>query len=113
MEETRPVIRGDCIQLAHEFIEGVGLYLRTVVRAAVKGVAEIVDGFLSLRFAMNDGRNFKPDQITFIVVIRTAAPVEPASCSKSHAGLSDGGIKQWAPGAAGASGAKHSCDRRQ
>ena len=62
-------------------------------------MAEIVDRLGAVAFAMNDGRHFKPEQVALVVVIRSAAPGEPAA-RKAEAGLADRCIEQGAPGAA-------------
>src|SRR5208337_2358767 len=94
VEEGSPIKRRYSIQRLHQLVEGVGLHLRVVIGTAVEYLAEIINRFLAARLAMNDGRDFEPEQIALVVVIGAAAPVEPAASSpESQAGFSNGGVQ--------------------
>src|SRR6202044_878866 len=105
MEIPGPVVWCDTVHRRYYFFESVGLHLRTVIWSAVKQMGEIVDGFLAVAFAIDNGDNFEPDQVAFVVIVRAAAPIEPAS-PESETGLSDGGVEQRAPSPSGATGAE-------
>src|ERR1700729_428212 len=57
-------------------------------------MGEIVDCFLSVALAIDDGGDFEPDQIAFVVVIRAALPIQPASAGSE---LPNSGIEKRAP----------------
>src|ERR1700683_4715886 len=68
-------------------------------------MAEVVDAFLAVAFAINNGGHFEPDQITFVVIVGAPAPIKPTSC-ESEPGLSDSGVEQRTPSASGPAGAE-------
>src|ERR1700691_1434931 len=116
VEECGPFKRSQSVQHLYQFVEGISLHLTAMIGAAVEFLAEIINRFLAARLAMNNGGYFKPKQVALVVVIGAAAPVHPSSSSEasaSAAGYRNGGIEQWAPGTAGASGAEHGCDAGQ
>src|SRR6202034_1553549 len=61
VEETGPVVWRDAVERVDNFFKRVSFYFRAVVWAAMKLMSEIVDGFLAVCFAINDGGNFEPD----------------------------------------------------
>src|SRR5580704_16133330 len=71
-------------------------------------MSEIVDCFLAVAFAIDDGGDFEPDQIAFVVVVAATAPIQPAAAS---AELPDGGVEQRTPCSAGAAGTESGGDR--
>src|SRR6185369_2332622 len=98
MEERRPIKRRNSIKISHEFVQGVGFHFGPIVRAAVKCKAEVVDRSLAVRLAMDDCRDFEPQQVAFVVVVSAALPIEPASAkSKAEAAFCIGRIAQWPP----------------
>lgn len=60
VQKAGPIVGDDLIEGVDDVLEGVGLQLGTVVRASMKEVAEIINGFLSLALAMDDGGDFEP-----------------------------------------------------
>jgi len=75
-------------------------------------VAEVIDGFLAVGGVVNDGGDFEPEEVAFVVVVGAAVPVEPAAAAAASAadGLAAGGVKKRTPGAAGTAGAERSGD---
>src|ERR1700693_1314136 len=71
-------------------------------------MSEIVDCFLAMALAIDDGGDFQPDQITFVVVVAATMPIQPSSPGSE---LSNGGIEKWAPSPAGAAGTERRRDR--
>src|SRR5579859_4710080 len=96
MEEGGPIVGGDRVQRRDQFVEGVGLHFRPVISSAMKGVAEIVYGLLAMGLAMDDRRYLQPQQVTLVVVVGAAAPVQPAAREAGY-GLSGSRIQQGTP----------------
>ena len=102
MQEVGPVIRRDLIQRVDQIVEGIGLQLRPVVRAAVEEVAEIVERLLAVRPVVDDRRDLEPDEIAFVVVVGAAAPIQPAATPAAHR-LANRRVEERTPRAARAS----------
>src|ERR1700722_3338692 len=64
-------------------------------------MSEIVDCFFAVALAIDDGGDFEPDQIAFVVVVAATAPIQPAAAS---AELPDGGVEKRAASPARATG---------
>src|SRR5580698_11308037 len=60
-------------------------------------------------FAMDDGGDFEPHQVAFVVVIDGATPVGPAVRAVAKTSNGGGGVEERTTGAAGAAGAEHGC----
>src|ERR1700722_1413575 len=70
-------------------------------------MSEIVDCFLSVAFAIDDGGDFEPDQVAFVVVVAATLPIQPASPGSE---LSNGGVEKRAPSPAWAARTKSGRD---
>ena len=94
VEERGPIVWRHLVERGHDIVECIGLELGAVVGAAVEEVAEVVNGFLAVGDVVNDGGDFKPHQVAFVVVVLGAAPVGPAAAAIAEAGHGDGGVEQ-------------------
>src|ERR1700728_2755679 len=115
VEEAGPVVGRNEVEGRNELVEGVGLNLGAVVGASVEGVAEVIDGFLSVSDVVNDGGGFKPYKVALVVVVDAATPVHPAthSATGTSGGFASGSVDERTPGASGTAGAEGSGDAGQ
>src|SRR5207248_861364 len=72
-----PVIRHNLVKRVHDVLESVGHDARRAALAAVKQMYEIVQRLLALALLANEGINFKPDQLAFVVEVSAAPPGKP------------------------------------
>ena len=78
MQESRPVVWRNLVQILHQFIEGVGHDERTGVSAfAEKDLLEIIKRFLVLGHLADERVGIQPQQLALKVVVLAASPVGP------------------------------------
>src|SRR6266404_5782186 len=106
MKETVPVVGNNLIERVDQFIKSIGPQFRTVVPPTVEEAAEVLDGFLTFAFALDNHGDLEPEQITFRVIVRATSPIVVGAGHAKHSGYRIRRVLQWPPSAARAAWAE-------